>query len=154
MDKIIGIITRFNKNDYQIALMDIEIEDQEKIQEIEEKYEDSCSCIRGNEKLCIKDANIEYFENDLSEQDKESKRNALAEKLYIIGMVETDILYDYQADEQLTVEMIADVLKSKTDTAYMLESFLQFCDGNQDEEDHKKFYAAAMDIVRYMETID
>ena len=69
-------------------------------------------------------------------------------------MVETDIMYDHQADEQITEAQIADALESKKMTAYTLEQFLQFCDGSQDEEDHKKFFDAAMEIVHYMEEME
>ena len=154
MEKIIGVVWRFRKNDYQISLVDYDADDQQKLQEIDEKYDEEYSCERGTKELCIKDANVEYWEKKWAEQDAEAKRKTLAAKLYKIGMVETGIMYDDQADEQLTEEKIVDILKSKTDTAYMLEQFLQFCDGSQEEEDHKKFFEAAMEIVHYMEGME
>ena len=154
MDKIIGVVWRFGKNDYQISLVDYDADDQRKLQEIDEKYDEEYSCERGTGELRVKDANVEYWEKKWAEQDAEAKRKALAAKLYNVGMVETDIMYDHQADEQLTEEQIVEILKSKTDTAYMLEQFLQLCDGSQEEGDHKKFFEASMAIVRYMEGME
>ena len=154
MEKVIGLIYRFSKNDYQISLMDFDKHDQSTLMAMMEKYDDGWSCVRGDAKLTIDHANVEYWEKNWAEQDAEAERNALAAKLYKLGMVETDIMYDHQADEQLTEEKIVDILKSKTDTAYMLEEFLQFCDGSQEEGDHKKFFEASMDIVHYMEEME
>lgn len=155
MEKVIGLIYRFNKNDYQISLMDFDAHDQDILMNMMEKYDDDCSCERGNStNLTLFRANIEYWERIWAEQEMDAKRKALAKKLYEVGMKETDILYDHQADEQLTEEKIADILQNKTDTAYMLETFLQFCDGSQEEEDHTKFFDAAMNIVRYMEGME
>lgn len=154
MEKVIGLIYRFNKNDYQISIMDFEAVHQGFLMKLMEQYYDDCSCVRGDAKLTIDQADIEDWEKNWAKQDAEAKRKALAAKLYKLGMVETDIMYDHQADEQLTEEKIVDILKSKTDTAYMLEQFLQFCDGNQDKEDHKKFFDAAMEIVHYMEGME
>ena len=154
MDKIIGVVWRFGKNDYQISLVDYDADDQQRLQEIDEKYDEEYSCERGTSELRVKDANVEYWEKKWAEQDAEAKRKTLAAKLYKLGMVETDIMYDHQADEQLTEEQIIEILKSKTDTAYMLEQFLQLCDGSQEEDDHKKFFEASMAIVRYMEGME
>lgn len=154
MDKVIGLIYRFRANDYQISLMDFDKHDQDILMGMMEKYDDKCSCERGDRLLNIKSANVDFFESKWAEQDAEAKRKALAAKLYKLGMIETDIMYDHQADEQLTEEQIAEVLKSKTDTAYMLEQFLQFCDGSQFKEDHKKFFEASMEIVHYMEGME
>ena len=154
MEKVIGLIYRFSKNDYQISLMDFDKHDQDILLAMMVKYDDKCSCERGDSYLTIDNANVEYWEKKWAEQDAEAKRKALAAKLYKLGMVETDIMYDHQADEQLTEEKIVDILKSKTDTAYMLEEFLQFCDGSQEEGDHKKFFEASMDIVHYMEEME
>ena len=153
MEKIIGLVYRFGKNDYQISLMEFDKHDQSTLMAMMDKYDNECSCERGDAKLTIDQANIGYWEKNWAEQDAEAKRKALAAKLYKFGMIETDIMYDHQADEQLTEEKIVDILKSKTDTAYMLEQFLQFCDGSQ-EEDHKKFFNAAMEIVHYMEGME
>lgn len=81
----------------------------------------------------------------------EEKGKQLAHRLYNLGFVETSALYDYQADEQLTEAQILDALQKPKDTAYMLETFMQFCDGSQEDEDHKKFFEASMEIVHYME---
>lgn len=154
MEKVIGLIYRFDKNDYQINIMDFDAHDQNTLMAMMDKYDNECSCERGDAKLTIDQANVEYWEKNWAEQDAEAKRKTLAAKLYKLGMVETDIMYDHQADEQLTEEKIVDILKSKTDTAYMLEQFLQFCDGSQEEEDHKKFFEASMEIVHYMEGME
>ena len=103
--------------------------------------------------LNIGSADVDYFETKWAKEEAESKRKELAHKLYKLGFVETNALYDYSADEQLTEEQIADALKNKKDSAYMLETFLQFCDGSQ-EEDHKKFFEASMEIVHYMEEME
>ena len=79
---------------------------------------------------------------------------SLAAMLKDIGFIKSDILYDNQADEQLTEKQIDDVLKNKKDTTYLLETFLQFCDGSQEEEDHKLLFDAAMEIVHYMEGME
>ena len=134
--------------------MDFNKYDQKTLMSMIEKYEWDCSCMRGDAKLTIDQADVEYWEKKWAEQDAEAKRKELAAKLYKLGMVETDIMYDHQADEQLTEEQIVEVLKSKTDTAYMLEQFLQFCDGSQEKEDHKKFFDASMEIVHYMEGME
>ena len=154
MEKIIGLIYRFNKNDYQISLMEFDKHDQSTLMAMMDKYDNECSCERGDAKLTINQANVEYWETEWARQDAATKRKALAAKLYKLGMVETDIMYDHQADEQITEAQIADALESKKMTAYTLEQFLQFCDGSQDEEDHKKFFDASMEIVHYMEEME
>lgn len=154
MEKVIGLIYRFGKNDYQINLMDFNEYEQRQLMTMMEVYNNDWSCVRGDAKLTIDQANVEYWEKKWTEQEAEAKRKALASKLYKLGMVETHIMYDYQADEQLTEEQIVEILKSKTDTAYMLEQFLQLCDGSQEKEDHKKFFDAAMEIVHYMEGME
>ena len=154
MEKVIGLIYRFGKNDYQINIMDFDERDQIALMTMMEKYDGKCSCERGDAKLTIDQANVEYWETEWARQDAEAKRKALAAKLYKLGMIETSILYDHQADEQITEAQIADALESKKMTAYTLEQFLQFCDGSQEEEDHKKFFEAAMEIVHYMEGME
>ena len=154
MEKVIGLIYRFGKNDYQINIMDFNKYDQKTLMRMMEAYDDDWSSVRGDAKLTIDQANVEYWEKEWAKADMEHKRKELAKKLWNIGFVKTDILYDHQADEQLTEEKIVDILKSKTDTAYMLEQFLQFCDGSQEKEDHKKFFDAAMEIVHYMEGME
>jgi hypothetical protein len=61
-DTVIGLIYRFGKNDYQISLTDFSESDQQTLQEIFMKYEDSWSCIRGDKNASIDDANIDYWE--------------------------------------------------------------------------------------------
>ena len=61
-DTIIGLIYRFDKNDYQISLTDFSEADQQTLQEIFMKYEDDWSCIRGDKNTSIDDANIDYWE--------------------------------------------------------------------------------------------
>lgn len=62
VEKIIGLVYRFGNNDYQINLMDFDKNDQVKLMRIFEKYENKCSCERGNKLLSLKDANIDYWE--------------------------------------------------------------------------------------------
>lgn len=151
--KIIGVIWRFGKNDYQISLTDFDQEDQKKLLEIDDKYSEKYSCERGNENLTIKAANVEYWEKDWGEQDLRDKQKELATKLYTVGMIDTNILYDHQTDEddQISIPMIIDALNDPRNTAYLLETFAQFCDGSQEEEDHKKIFECMMDIIHYME---
>lgn len=150
----VGIVWRYGRNDYQINLFNPSQEEEEHLNKVMMSTENCCTCIRGNEDLSLKDADVNYWEDAWAKEEAEAKRKALAAKLYKLGMVETDIMYDHQADEQLTEEKIVDILKSKTDTAYMLEQFLQFCDGSQEYGDHKKFFDAVMEIVHYMEGME
>lgn len=147
----IGIVWRFGRNDYQISLFNPTPAEEEDLNRVMKSTENSCTCIRGDAKLSLNDADVKYWEDVWAKEEVEAKRKQLAKKLYRIGLLETDALYDNQADEQLTEEQIVDVLDKSKDTAYMLETFLQFCDGGQEKEDHEKFFEAAMDIVHYME---
>lgn len=63
-DSVIGLIYRFDHNDYQLSLMDFEKANQELLQKIFMKYANDCSCIRGNKDISINDANIEHWEID------------------------------------------------------------------------------------------
>lgn len=63
-ETVIGLIYRFDKNDYQISLTDFSESDQQTLQEIFMKYEDSWSCIRGDKNASIDDANIDYWERN------------------------------------------------------------------------------------------
>lgn len=153
MDKIIGVVWRFGKNDYQISLTDYDKEDQEKLLAIDAKYEEKYSCERGNENLTIKAANAEFWEDLWDMEDRLNKRKELATRLYDIGMIKTQALYDHQADEddQMSIARISEALTNPHDAAYLLEVFLQFCDGSQEKEDTEMFFKASMDIVHYME---
>lgn len=152
-EKVIGLIWRFGKNDYQMSIMDFDRDDQEVLMTLMEKYSEECSCERGDENLTIKAANVEFWEKKWAEADMEKRRKDLAKKLFRIGLLETNALYDDQADEQFTEEQLADVLEDIKSTSYMLETFMQFCDGSQEEEDHKKFFEASMAIVHYLENL-
>ena len=81
-------------------------------------------------------------------------RKELAEKLLDIGYNKSDILIDYHEETHMTVLDIYDSLGTERDTVYLLETFLQFCDGSQEEEDHKMFFEASMDIVHYLENFE
>ena len=61
-DSIIGMIYRFDNNDYQISLMEFSAEDQEILQNILMKYDNNCTCERGDKFLTLADANVDYFE--------------------------------------------------------------------------------------------
>lgn len=63
-DTVIGLIYRFDKNDYQISLMDFSEEDQKILQNLMMKYDNECSCVRGDKELTIDDANIDYWERN------------------------------------------------------------------------------------------
>lgn len=150
-DKIIGLVWRYDKNDYGIIINEFDEIDQARLQDIYLRYADNASGERGSKSLNLEECNVDYWEKDWAKADMEHKRKELAKKLWNIGFVKTDIFYDHQADEQLTVEQIADTLSNTKDTAYLLETLLQFCDGSQESEEHKMFCEAAMDIVHYME---
>lgn len=62
MDKIIGLIYRFGDNDYQLNIMNFSQADQKILQDIFMKYDNDCSCVRGDKFTTIDDANIDYFE--------------------------------------------------------------------------------------------
>lgn len=62
MDSIIGFVYRFDNNDYQITLADIDEKDQEILMNMMDKYENVSSGVRGDKTITIEDANIEYFE--------------------------------------------------------------------------------------------
>lgn len=61
-ENVIGLIYRFDNNDYQISLMDFSEEDQKILQNLMMKYDNECSCVRGDKELTIDDANIDYWE--------------------------------------------------------------------------------------------
>ena len=152
-DKIIGLVWRYGINDYGIIINEFDEVDQKRLQDIYGRYAEDSSGARGEKNLTLDTCNVDYWESEWAKADMESRRKELAHKLYHLGLVDTSALYDNQADEQLTEEQIVDALKSVKDTSYMLETFMQFCDGNQEEEDHKKFFEASMAIVHYMEDL-
>lgn len=152
-EKIIGLIYRYGKNDYGIMLNDFDKVDSERLMDIYTRYADEGSGIRGDGNKSINDANVEYWENMWLRENLEERRKWLAHKMFIVGMEETNILYDDQADEQVTETQIAEDLKTYKGTAYWMEAFLQFCDGGQDEGDHRMFFETSMEIVHYMENM-
>lgn len=150
-EKVIGLIWRYRKNDYSIMMANMDGDDQEDLMRIYEKYEDDSTNTRGSGEMSLNDADVNYWEDKFDFMERLAKQKKLAHKLYNLGFIETSALYDHQADEQLTEAQILDALQSPKDTAYMLETFFQFCDGSQTEEDTKKFFEASMAIVHYME---
>ena len=152
-DKIIGLVWRYGKNDYEIMLNEFDEVDQERLQDIYDRYADGGSGERGDKFLTLETSNVDYWEDEWAKADMESRRKELAHKLFIVGMEETDILYDHQADEQVTESKIAEDLKTHKGIAYWMETFLQFCDGGQDEGDHRMFFETCMEIVHYMEDL-
>jgi hypothetical protein len=153
-EKIIGLIWRYGKNDYGVMMANMDGDDQEDLMRIYERYEEDSTNERGNMDMSLSDAGVLYWEDRFDFMEKFAKAKKLAHKLYNLGLVETSALYDDQADEQLTEAQILDALQKPKDTAYMLETFMQFCDGSQEEEDHKKFFDASMEIVHYMEDME
>ena len=151
MEGVIGLIWRYGKDDYQINFMDFNPNEQTKLNEIFENHEDDASGIRGDALLTIKSANIAYWEKEWSAKERNKKRLELAHKIYQHGMVESDNMYDYGAEEQLTYGDIAEQLRTYEGTAYQLETVMQFCDGSQEPEDHDKYFKLSMEIVHYME---
>ena len=154
-DKIIGLVWRHNINDYEIMLNQFEDADQDKLQDIYDRYADGGSGERGDKNLTLDTCDVDYWETEWAKEDMEKKRLELAHELYVIGYSETGILNDMgtDPDELMTEKEIADSLKSVKNTSYLLETFIQFCDGSQEEEDHKKFFDASMKIVHYMENM-
>ena len=150
-EQVIGMIWRYGVDDYSIMMADITGDDQAELMRIYDKYSDDSTNERGNGNMTLNAAGSHYWEERLAAKAREARRRELARELYQLGMVDTNALYDYQADEQLTEDALYDALFNPKDTVYTLETFLQFCDGSQTEEDSKKFFKAAMDIVHYME---
>lgn len=151
MEKIIGLVYRFGKNDYQISLMDFDKHDQDTLLTMMVKYDDKCSCERGDSYLTIDNANIEYWETEWAEQDAEAKRKELAHKIYKQAVEGDWAFYDDQEGTHWTEDDIYEGLKSAKDSAYLIETLLQFYDGT---EETKKYYEASMDIIHYMEGIE
>lgn len=151
MEGVIGLIWRYGYNDYQINLMEFNPSEQAKLDEMLTAHEDDASGIRGSANLTIESANIAFWEKEWSAKERNKRRLELAHKIYQRGMVETDDMYDPGSDEQITYENIAEQLRTYDGTAYQLEAVMQFCDGSQEEEDHKKYFELSMEIVHYME---
>ena len=87
-EKVFGIIYRFGYNDYQISLADFSDEDSDAIEEIWMKYEDNCTCERGDRNMTLDDANLEYF-------DKMDAEWVVTYKLYSSIGLETVRAADY-----------------------------------------------------------
>lgn len=66
-DRVFGIVYRFGYNDYQISLADLSDEDSDAVEEIFMKYEDDCTCERGDRNMTLDDANLEYFDKKETE---------------------------------------------------------------------------------------
>lgn len=102
-DKIFGIVYRFGYNDYQISLADFSDEDSDAIEEIFMKYEDSCTCERGDRNMTLDDANLEYF-------DKMDAEWVVTYKLYGSIGLETVRASDYhEAVKQFLVHKNKDI---------------------------------------------
>ena len=148
MEKVIGLIYRFGKNDYQISLMETDEHDQDLLMKIMEKYGDDCSATRGDGKLTIEDANVDWFERSWAAKEAEAKRKELAHKIYKEAVEGDWAFYDDHEGTHWTEEDIYESLGSAKDSAYSIETLIQFYDGT---EETKKYYNAAMDIIHYME---
>ena len=148
MEKVIGLVYRFNKNDYQISLMEFDKHDQSTLMAMMDKYDNECSCERGDAKLTIDQANIGYWEKNWAEQDAEAKRKALAHKIYKQAVEGDWAFYDDREDTHWTEDDIYESLENANTSAYSIETLLQFYDGT---DETKKYYDAAMEIVHYME---
>ncbi len=61
-ERIIGLVYRFGKNDYQISISDFTPEELKQLDRIMQNHENDSSGERGDADLCIKDANIDYWE--------------------------------------------------------------------------------------------
>ena len=146
-DKIIGVVWRFGKNDYQITLADYSQRDQKKLLEIDASYDEKCSCQRGNADLTIKDANIEFWENEWAKKDKEKARKALAKKGWSI--CKNDMaFYDDHEGKWFDEKDMYESLGTSVGCAYFLETVLPFYDGS---ENTNCYYELSMDIIHYME---
>ena len=154
MEGVVGFVWRYGNNDYGIAITNFDKKDEKILMDIYTKYTEAnvFSGCRENAHNCnVENANIAYWEKEWSAKEIAQKRRELAEKIYQVGVVETDVLYDHNEDTHLTVEDLDDELKTYKGAAYRLESIMQFCDGGQESEDHDKFFALSMDIIHYME---
>ena len=147
--KIIGVIWRYGKNDYQISLADFNKADERALLKIDMKYgdNDGYSCVRGDENISIKDANIEYWENGWAKQELENVRKNLAKKAWNICKND-NAFYDDREDEWFDEKQMYESLGTAKGCAYFMETVLQFYDGS---EQTKCYYDLTMDIVHYME---
>lgn len=147
-EKVIGLVYRFGRNDYQISLMEFDEADQAVLMEMEEKYSDNCSCERGNIYMTLKDANIEYLEHSIALKEIGDKRKELAEKLYSIDY-RYHIYDDLDEGVHMTTEDFIGQLETYKGTANVLETFMQACYN----ENETNVFETCMDIVRYMEML-
>lgn len=141
-DKVIGLIWRFGKNDYQISLTQYDDKDQEVLQDIETRYVDADrnSCVRGNENLTIKDANIKYWENEWSKGEKKKLRTFILDGYYKTrlpihqGITRKETVFRYINTETLELD----------DAEYW---------GTEDYENHyEKMGAWAIDCHKHLST--
>ena len=147
-EKVIGLVYRFGKNDYQISIMDFDERDQIALMTMMEKYEYNCSCERGDSNLTIDKANVWHWEEMWGKQEAEAKRKELAHKIYKEAVEGDWAFYDDHEGTHWTEEDIYESLGNAKDSAYSIETLIQFYDGT---EETKKYYDAAMDIIHYME---
>ena len=63
-ERVIGFVYQFGNNDYQISLMELTDADDNLAQEIMMRYEDDCTCERGDRNLSLADANIAFFDDE------------------------------------------------------------------------------------------
>lgn len=147
-EKVIGLVYRFGKNDYQINLMETDEHDQDLLMKIMDKYDNDCSAERGDDRLSIKDANVEWFERSWATKEAEAKRKELAHKVYKEAVEGDWNFYDDHEGTHWTEDDIYASLETAKESAYSVETLIQFYDGT---EETKKYYDAAMDIIHYME---
>lgn len=113
-DKVIGLIWRFGKNDYQISLTQYDDKDQEVLQDIETRYGDAdrYSCVRGDENLTIKDANIEYWESEWSKGERKRLRTFMLDGYYKTrlpihqGITRKETVFKYINKETLELDNV------------------------------------------------
>ena len=64
-EKFVGLVYRFDSNDYEILLTKFSEEDQKALFEIINKYldDDKTTCERGDKNLSLNDCNVDWFDN-------------------------------------------------------------------------------------------
>lgn len=143
----IGIVWRFGRNDYQIALFNPSAKEEEYLNEVMMSTENCCTCIRGDENLNLKDADVNYWEDAWAKEEAETKRKEVAHKVGQI--IENDWnFYDDHEGTHWTEDDVYESLGSAKGSAYSIETLLQFYDGT---DETKKYYDASMEIIHYME---
>lgn len=61
-ERMFGLVYRFGVNDYQVMFMDFSEEDEQILEDISMKYENNCTCVRGDKTMTLAEADCEFFD--------------------------------------------------------------------------------------------